>query len=91
MRTRLAPLVLIDEDLPDFAGSDLSTHLKALAEVDWNSARCITIALRGDVDLRHSPTWPGFDFAVAKPVDFNQFYALIEVCAAAVTGRPKLA
>ena len=91
MRARLAPLVIIDEDVSDFAGSDLSAHLKATAEVDWGRARCITIALRGDVDFLNPAKWPCFDHAMAKPVNFSQFYSLIEACAIELTGKPKLA
>lgn len=74
------PVVLIDEDLPDFTGTDLSFHLKAAAEVTWGGKKCVTIAVRGDLATDQVADWPGADHVFLKPINYDVFDALIARC-----------
>lgn len=79
MLQRLANVVLIDDDLPDCTGVELSHRLKAAAKAAWG-AECITIAIRGDIERREVADWSGTDHLVLKPLNFDLFDALIADC-----------
>jgi len=76
---QFAPVVVIDDDLPDFTGVDLSNHLKEAAEVAWGN-KCITIAIRGDMVHDEVEGWAGTDHLILKPLNFDVFDALIADC-----------
>lgn len=77
MRERLAAFLLIDDDLPDFAGSFLALHLKALAETMNPKLGCIAIAIRGDVIAGEAID--GFDHVLCKPVAYEQIADLLAI------------
>lgn len=79
MSQRMAPVVLIDDDLPDFTGIALSHQLKAAAEATWG-VNCITIAIRGDMVQDQVAAWSGADHLILKPINFDLFDALIADC-----------
>lgn len=77
MFEQVVPIVIIDEDLPDFNGPTLSACLKATAVEAWKGARCITIAVRGDALYRVDSAWKHYDHIVSKPLDYEHFDALL--------------
>lgn len=80
MFAQYAPVVLIDEDLPDFTGTELSYRLKAAARVTWGGKKCVTVAVRGDVTMDQVADWSGADYVVLKPFNYNAFDQLIVRC-----------
>ncbi|CAN7712085.1 response regulator [Acidovorax sp. LjRoot66] len=90
MFEHFVPVVLIDEDLPDFTGIDLSYHLKAAAQVTWGGKKCVTIAIRGDLAADQVGDWPGADHVVLKPINYDVFNALIARCCNEAAGAAEV-
>lgn len=88
MSEHLVPIVIIDEDLPDFNGAALSACLKAMAGDIWHGAQCITIAVRGDALYGDASGWANFDHVLVKPLDFERFDALLAKAVQDVKHRP---
>lgn len=90
MSSCLMPIVIIDEDLPDFAGAALSIRLKAVAARDWHRSRCLTMGLRADAAYRGPSALKDFDYLQPKPLDYPSFDAAIEQCVADLARRPRM-
>ncbi len=81
MRERTAPLLLLDQHLPDMEGTELVQRLRALAEAQ--GMPCIAIAITGMPGGAAGAGLPGFDHVLGKPLDFDAFDAVIaKSCAA---------
>lgn len=90
MSEHLAQLAIIVEDLLDFNGADLGGHLKAVAEKDWNGARCITIGLRNYGEIPTPSAQLDFDHVVQKPVEFELLYPLLDQCRKDLARQPRV-
>lgn len=89
MAKHLVPIVIINEDPPDFSGPSLSACLKAMAQEVWNGANCVTIAVRGDALYRNGSVWSKYDYVLPKPLDYEHFEALLAKVCVDVNSIPK--
>lgn len=80
MQAQPASIILIDEDLFDFCGTDLAFHLKAVSHKHNPAAPCTTIAIRGDINPSVAESIPGFDHVMRKPVDYDKLDVLLAQC-----------
>ncbi|AVS74353.1 response regulator [Paracidovorax cattleyae] len=76
MRSQPAPLLLVDQHLPDMLGAELVPQLKAIA-VNAGLPACIAIGITG-MNTAERAALGGFDHVLGKPLNFDAFDALIE-------------
>jgi len=82
MQAQAAPLLLVDQHLPDMLGADLVPQLKRIAR-DSGLPTCIAIGITG-VGAAERAALEGFDHVLPKPMNFDTFDALIESSLAAL-------
>lgn len=92
MTERLAPIVIIDENLHAFRGDTLSAHLKETAVTFWQGARCITISIDGISPFRTAYSNTAYDHVLKKPMDYERLDSLLARCSAEVqrSSRPRV-
>ncbi len=89
-REKPAQIFLVDQNLPDMAGSDLVPLLRA-SVAGHGDGRCFAIAITGMAsgNARTAGGQMGaFDYILGKPLDFDAFDALLARCTAALQAPP---
>lgn len=76
MRERLAEIVVIDDEITDFSGSDLAFHLKAICERCSPTLCCMAIGVCGAFQSELLIP-PGFDHVLFKPFPFEHLSRII--------------
>lgn len=85
-REKPAQIFLVDQNLPDMAGSELVPLLRASVE-QHGGGRCFAIAITGMASgsAKGAGAQMGnFDYILGKPLDFDAFEALLARCTAAL-------
>lgn len=71
---KLPKLILLDLSLPDMDGVDVLTRLKE----DSRTATIPVFALSGDPHLQYREGAPAFDGFLAKPIDIQKLFNVID-------------
>ncbi len=82
MQSQAAPLLLVDQHLPDMLGAELVPQLKDIARAH-GLPLCIAIGITG-VGAAERAALSGFDHVLPKPMHFDTFDLLIENSLAAL-------
>lgn len=79
IRQQPVQVLMLDQHLPDTTGAKLLPELQAL-QASHGAPRAIAVAVTGAVSHNRNPgdaQWPGFDYVLGKPIDFDALDALI--------------